>query len=732
MKLTRILIVLTLIVAAICFFYFDLSQYLTLETIQSRSGALRDQVHAHPLWAAGVFFFAYVALTVLSFPGTVVLTILAGALFGLGEGTLLVSFASNLGALIAMLISRFLLRDWVQRRFAKQVMSINRGLERDGAFYLFSLRLIPIVPFVLLNPALGLTRVGIWTFWWTTQAGMLPGNLVYVNAGLQLSRIREISDILSPSMIGTLVLLAVFPLAATRLLTLYKARKAFRGWSKPKSFDYNLLVIGGGSGGLAAARKAASFKARVALVERGQLGGAALHSGSVPARALMRAANMTHALRRGDTLGAGQCPEVDFAKVMQQVRQTLADAQARVTKDAYEKMGVEVIEGDAHLTSPWTVDVGQRSISARAMVLATGSHAFLPPIPGIDEVEPLTSENLWNLNERPDRLLVLGSNANACELAQAMQRLGCQVTMVFDDEEVLGSYEPEARRAIGDALSADGVRLLPKHRPERFERAGEAHRLVCTAPDGYSESAEFDRVLVALGRQPALDHLGLEALKLGTRDDKSLEVDEYQATRFPNIFAVGAVSAPDTSTHEAAHRAGYATTNALFSGLRRVAVSDRVLPCAAYTSPEVGMVGLTEAQAQAAEQEYEVTLIPLESMATAHLTAGNRGFVKVLTEHGRDRILGATFLGDGANEALAVLVVAMKHKLGLNKLHRVVHINPTLAEASVAVAEAWRQAHGAKRPLAWCERLQRWRRGAARRQSHTECEPEAKQPKTAV
>ncbi|MGM3387870.1 FAD-dependent oxidoreductase [Stutzerimonas stutzeri] len=733
MKLTRILIVLAFVVGAVCFFWFDLGEYLTLETIQSRSGALRDQVQAHPWWAATVFFTAYVALTVLSFPGTVVLTILAGALFGLLGGTLLVSFASNLGALIAMLISRFLLRDWVQRRFSKQIASINRGLERDGAFYLFSLRLIPIVPFVLLNPALGLTRVGIWTFWWTTQAGMLPGNVVYVNAGLQLSRIREISDILSPSMIGTLVLLAVFPLAATRLLTLYKARKAFRGWSKPKGFDYNLLVIGAGSGGLTAARIAASLKARVGLVERGQLGGAALHSGSVPARALMRAANMTHALRRGDTLGEGQCPEVDFAKVMRQVQRTLGEAQARVTVDAYEEMGVRVLEGEARLTSPWTVEVGDRAISTRAVILATGSHAYLPPIPGIDEVDPLTSENLWELQERPDRLLVLGSDGNACELAQAMQRLGCQVTMVFEQEQLLEGFEPQARQAIAEALEADGVRLLPQHSAERFEREGASHRLICAAGEGgASPAVDFDRVLIALGRQACLDDLGLDTLGLSTREDGSLEVDEYLATRYPNIYAVGAVAGPDTTTHEAAHRAGFATRNALFSGLRRVAVSDRVVPRAAYTSPEVAMVGLTEEQAQAVQQEYEVTLIPLESMATAYLSAGNRGFVKVLTEQGRDRILGATFVGDGASEALGVLVVAMKHKLGLNKLHKVVHLNPTLAEASVAVAEAWRQAHGAKRPLAWSERLQRWRRGKAHRQSHTNGDAEAKQPNTAV
>ena len=725
MKLTRIFIILAFVIAGFCFFWFDLGEYLTLENIQSRSGALRDQVQAHPWWAGVIFFTAYVALTVLSFPGTVILTLLAGALFGLMGGTLLVSFASNVGALIAMLISRFLLRDWVHRRFAKQIASINRGLERDGSFYLFSLRLIPLVPFVLLNPALGLTRVSVWTFWWTTQAGMLPGNAIYVNAGRELARLQSVSDILSPSMIGTLILLAVFPLAATRLLTHYKARKAFRGWQKPKHFEHNLVVVGAGSGGLAAARIAASMKARVALIEHGRLGGAALHSGSVPARTLMKAINTAHSLRQSDAL-VGNNQEINFAYVMQQVRHTLGEAQDRVTTDAYRSMGVDVIVGEAQLTSPWTVQVGERSISSRSIILATGSKAYIPDIPGLDQADPLTSESIWELEERPDRLLVLGGDRNACELAQALQRLGCQVTMVSEAEHLLEDLEPEAREAVRDALRADGVQLLLDHVPQQFDRTEDAYQLVCQTDDQQSLTIAFDRVLVAMGRRVQADNLGLDALELNIRDDGSVEVDEYLATRYPNIFAVGAVSGPDTSIHEAAHHAWFATMNALFSGLRRTVVSDRVVPIAAFTSPEVAMVGVTEAQANAAQTEYEVTRIDLEDLARAHLNAGNKGFVKVLTERGRDRIIGVTFVGEGASEALGVFVVAMKHKLGLKKLHRAVHLNPSLSEASVAVAEAWRTAHSAKRPLMWAERLQRWRRGRESEKADTEAGSAAK------
>ncbi|MDX2351097.1 FAD-dependent oxidoreductase [Stutzerimonas xanthomarina] len=710
MKLTRWLIVLSFVVAAVCFFWFDLEQYLTLEMIQAKSGALRDEVQAHPWWTGSVFFAAYVALTVMSFPGTVVLTLLAGALFGLVGGTLMVSLASNIGALVAMLISRFLLRDWIQKRFKKQIASINRGLERDGAFYLFSLRLIPLVPFVLLNPALGLTRVSMWTFWWTTQAGMLPGHAIYVGAGRQLARIREISDILSPSLIGTLALLAIFPLAATKLLTLYKARKVYSGWQKPKSFEHNLLVVGGGSGGLAAARIAASMKARVALVECERLGGAALHSGSVPVRALMRAANMNYALRQGSTLGIRLRTEVDFAEVMAQVRRTLDEAQEQVTAESCKATGVEMIRGKAQMTSPWSVQVGDRTLCSRAIVIATGSQPVIPPIPGLENVEPLTCENVWDLQQRPERLLIMGGEANACELAQAFQRLGCQVTLAVEGEMLLAAAEPEAREAVHDALRADGVEVLLKVSPQRFELVENERRLDCLI-DEQKHLLPFDQVLLALGRKAHLDDLGLERLELNIREDGSLEVDEYLATRYPNVYAVGAVAGPDSSFQSAKHHAWYAAANGLFSGFRRFMVSDRVVPRVAFTSPEIASVGLTEAQAKLAEVEYEVTMLDLDSLEAAQMSAGNSGFLKVLTERGRDRIIGVTLVGDGASETLAVFVLAMKHKLGLNKLRRTVHINPTLAEASLAVAEAWRRAHTAKRPQTWAARLHRWRLG---------------------
>ncbi|MDH2240847.1 FAD-dependent oxidoreductase [Stutzerimonas stutzeri] len=704
MKASRWIILALLITAVACFFIFDLSEYLTLESIKSHSGALKAKVQDHPWWAAGVFFAVYAALTALSFPGTVVLTLLAGALFGLIEGTLLVSFASNAGALVAMLMSRFMLRDWVQKRFGKQIAGINKGLAHDGTFYLVSLRLIPIVPFVLLNPALGLTRINMWTFWWTTQLGMLPGNAIYVNAGEKLVGLRSVSDILSPSIIGTLVLLAVFPIIATRLLTYYKARKVYRGWRKPERFDYNLVVVGGGAGGLATARIAASYKARVCLVERERLGGVAMHEGGVPTKALRRLANDLH-LRHD-----GQPPAEAFAELMTQVRQLTESARHKASVEDCSRLGIEVVEGEGRLSSPWTVEVEGRTLTTRAVVIATGSRPWLPPITGLDEVEPLTCDTLLQLRERPDRLVVLGSGAGACEFAQLFQRLGSRVTVVSEDTRLLDQEDAEAGQLLTAALTADGVDVQLGLTAQRVESSTGEYRLVCQDGDGEGVSLPFDRLLLMTGQCADVEGLGLDGLKLHCGDDGTLEADEYLATRYPNIYAVGSVAGPYGASYVAEHQAWYAAVNALFGGLKRFVVSDRVLPRAVFTSPEMATAGLTEQEAQALKLEFETTQLDMTALPGAVVEGAEQGFVKVLTEKGEDRIIGVTIVGAHASETLAGFVVAMKYKLGLHKVGDAVQLSPTQGEALRRVAVAWRQQHRSPRMLNWAARMNRWRR----------------------
>jgi len=287
------------------FLVFDLGQYLNLEALKAQQTALNAQVASNPWQSAGLFFLAYVAVTALSLPGAALMTLLAGALFGLFEGFVLVSFASTLGATLAMLSSRFLLRDWVQSRFGQRLSGINNGVEREGAFYLFALRLVPVFPFFLINLAMGLTRLPARTYWWVSQLGMLPGTLVFVNAGRELGQLDSLAGILSPGLLGAFVLLGVFPLIARKLLGLIQARRVYAGWHKPKTFDRNLLVIGAGAGGLVSSYIAAAVKAKVSLIEKHQMGGDCLNTGCVPSKALLRSAKLAHELKKRP--GAGFC-----------------------------------------------------------------------------------------------------------------------------------------------------------------------------------------------------------------------------------------------------------------------------------------------------------------------------------------------------------------------------------------------------------------------------------------
>lgn len=696
-------------------FFLDLDEYLTLEQIKQKQAFFSGQVSEHPWRSGTIFFLAYVALTALSFPGTLVLTLLAGALFGVVKGTLIVSFASTLGAVIAMLVCRYLMRDWIKRRFGQQVANIDRGIRREGSFYLFSLRLMPLIPFVLLNPVMGLTQVRFWTYWWTTQAGMLPGNAIYVNAGRELRQLQSVSGILSPTTLATLVLLAVFPLLARKALEAYRAHKVYKPWPKPRGFDRNLVVIGAGAGGLIATQIAARTRARVTLIERRPRRDGALYSGCVPVKALIRRARQVRAARAEALAGLPDCgATLDFAALMAGLRPIVERIEPQSPLAAALGPDVELIESEARITSPWTVEAGGRTITTRAIVLATGSRPRLPDIPGLDTVSPLTSDNLWSLDTLPARLLVVGGGPAACELAQAFRDLGSAVTLVNRSDTLLRREDDEAREAVLAALRADGIEVCLDHRPQRFEADGDGGRLVCRTPAGDERALAFDRVLVATGRVANLEGLGLDALGLNAGDEGTLEADDFLLTRYPNIYAVGDVAGPFTLGHATEHQARRATFNALYGGFRRVKASYRVIPWVTYTRPEVAQVGLTERQAREQGLEYEVTRIPLAELDRAILDGDTEGFVKVLTVPGKDTLLGATLVGGQAGEQVAEFTLAMKHRLGLAKLLETLHVQPSYAEASRLVARAWQRQHLGHWLQRWTERLHRWQRGTPR------------------
>ena len=711
MNIKKLAVLLAIVALVAAFFVFDLNQYFSLDAIKAQQQALNTQVMDNPLIAGGIFFVVYVLVTALSLPGAALMTLAGGALFGLGWGLVIVSFASSLGATLAMLISRFLLQDWVQQRFGRRLKPLNEGIEREGAFYLFALRLVPAFPFFMINLAMGLTHIKARTFWWVSQLGMLPGTFVYVNAGRELSQLDSLGGILSPGLIGAFVLLGLFPLIARKILDQVKARRVYRGWQKPNSFDRNLVVIGAGSGGLVSAYIAAAVKAEVSLIEKHAMGGDCLNTGCVPSKALIRSARLAAEVKRAATLGyTNASATVDFARVMDRVQRVITEIEPHDSPDRYRDLGVDVIQGAARITSPWTVDVAGRTLTTRNIIIAAGGRPIMPPIPGLDTVPAYTSDTLWGLREQPKRFLVLGGGPIGCELAQAFQRLGSQVIQVEQGERLLANEDSDASELVSLAMRSEGVDLRLGHKAERFEQTDQGAVMQARQLDTDElVSISFDAVLVAVGRRANTQGYGVEELGLKLRDNGTLETNEYLATRFPNIFAVGDVTGPYQFTHAAAHQAWFAAVNALFGSFKRFKVDYRVLPHVTFTEPEVARVGLSEAEAEEQEIAVEVTRYGIEDLDRAIADEAAEGYVKVLTTPGKDRILGVTIVGAHAGELIAEYVLAMKQNLGLNKVLGTVHSYPTFAEANKYAAGEWKRAHAPEKLLGWVQRFHRWR-----------------------
>ncbi len=707
-KRAPLIIIIALLIGA--FFLFDLGRFLSLEYLQSQRAGLVGYFQTNPLSMALGFFLAYVAVTGLSLPGAAVLTLVAGAIFGIFWGTLIVSFASTLGATLAFLLSRFLLRDWVQKKFGDRLSAINVGIEKDGPFYLFGLRLVPLFPFFIINLLMGLTAIPARTYAWVSQVGMLAGTLVYVNAGTQLGQLESLSGILSPGLLGSFVLLGLFPLIARRGLDWLRAQRVYEGWEKPTSFDRNLIVIGAGSGGLVTVYIAAAVKAKVSLVEKHKMGGDCLNTGCVPSKALIRSARFLSDAKRASELGF-QSTEVkfDFADVMERVHRVIKTVEPHDSVERYTDLGVEVIQGTARIVSPWKVDIDGQKLTTKNIVIATGARPFVPPLPGLDQISYLTSDTVWEIRKLPKQLLILGGGPIGSELGQCFARFGSEVTIVGP------GLLPREDKEVGDLLierfQNEGVQLQLGYRVKEF-RVEEGRQLAVCCKGEDEQLIEFDQVLFALGRAPNTTGFGLEELKIPLTSKGTIETNEFLQTRYPNIFACGDVAGPYQYTHAAAHQAWYTAVNALFGSLRRFRVDYSAIPHTTYTEPEVAKVGLSEKEAQAQGIEYEVTHFDLAELDRAIADEAAEGFVKVLTVPGKDRILGAIIMGEHAGELITEFVTAMRHGLGLNKILGTVHAYPTLSEANKYAAGEWKRAHAPEKLLRWVERFHSWRRGA--------------------
>ncbi len=711
MRTKQIVVIVVVALALAAWFVFDLGSYLQLETLQQRIDELRAWYVNNPLLAGVIYFACYVAVTALSVPGAAVMTLAGGALFGFWYALFLVSFASSIGATLAFLVSRVLLKDWVQERFGGHLGALNAGFEKDGPFYLFSLRLVPLFPFFLINLLMGLLPIRTWPFYWISQLGMLPGTAVYVNAGTQLGQLESLSGIISAPLLGSFVLLAFFPYIARWILAHLKRRRILAQYTKPKKFDNNLIVIGAGSAGLVASLIAATVKSKVTLIERHKMGGDCLNTGCVPSKALIRSARVAQTARRAEEFGlAPMAVEVNFPAVMQRVQGVVKTIEPHDSVERFTSLGVNCVQGDARILSPWEVQVNGEVLTARNIVIASGARPRVPDITGLSSLEYLTSDSVWEITELPEQLLVLGAGPIGCELAQAFARLGSKVTLVTHADRILPREDLEVGQLLHAEFKRQHIKVQVNFEPLFFSVEEDGECGVFKTPRG-QQRLLFDRVLLAVGRSANVEDMGLDELGIERRPSGTIAVDDYLCTAIPTIYACGDVAGPYQFTHMASHQAWYAAVNALFGRFRRFKVDYSVVPWATFTDPEVARVGLSEEEALAQEIAFDVTRYELQDLDRAIADGEARGFIKVLTEPGRDRILGATIVGYHASELINEFVLAMKHGLGLGKILGTIHIYPTLAEGNKFVAGEWRKARKPEGVLRWVERYHRWNRG---------------------
>jgi pyruvate/2-oxoglutarate dehydrogenase complex dihydrolipoamide dehydrogenase (E3) component/uncharacterized membrane protein YdjX (TVP38/TMEM64 family) len=719
-NLRKVLLLVAVLLGIVAFFALGLDRYFSLAFLKESQASLATLREQQPLQLALGFFLVYVAVTALSLPGAVIVTLAGGAIFGLGWGLLLVSFASSVGATLAFLTARFLLRDSVQSRFGQRLADMDKGIQKDGAFYLFTLRLIPVVPFFVINLLMGLTKMKTWTYYWVSQLGMLAGTAVYVNAGTQLGQLDSLQGILSPGLLGSFVLLGLFPLIARQVVEAVQKRKVYAQWAnvRPTSFDRNLIVIGAGAGGLVSAYIAAAVKAKVTLIEAHKMGGDCLNYGCVPSKALIKSAKLAHQMRHGANYGLNDTtPTFSFKAVMQRIHDVIKAIEPHDSVARYTGLGVEVLQGYAKLVNPWTVEIalnggGTQRLTARSIVIAAGARPFVPPLPGLDTVGYVTSDTLWDefakLDEVPKRLVVLGGGPIGSELAQSFARLGSQVTQVEMGARIMVREDEEVSALAQASLEADGVAVLTGHKALRCELV-DGEKTLVVEHAGAEKRIPFDQLLCAVGRVARLTGYGLEDLGIPT--NRTVETNEYLQTIYPNIYAAGDVAGPYQFTHVAAHQAWYAAVNALFGDFRKFKADYSVIPWATFIDPEVARVGLNEQEAKEKNIPYEVTTYGIDDLDRAMADSEAHGFVKVLTVPGKDKILGVTIVGTHAGDLLAEYVLAMKHGLGLNKILGTIHTYPTLAEANKYAAGEWKRAHQPHQLLAWVKKFHDWKRG---------------------
>ena len=706
-KISLVLILVLLIVLAKV---FGVSDYLSFTFLKSQQSNLISFYEAKPLLMISGYFLVYVLATALSIPGATILTLGAGAIFGLGYGIAIVSFASSLGATCAFLVTRYLFRGGLEKKFSNQLKAFNDGVDKEGAFYLFTLRLVPLFPFFVINMLMGLTRMKALTFYGVSQIGMLAGTFVYVNAGTQLAKLESASGILSFNVLISFVLLGIFPLIAKKFTNSLKAKKVYAGFKKPETFDYNMVAIGAGAAGLVSTYIGAAVKAKVALIEKHKMGGDCLNTGCVPSKALIKSSKVAATFKKSDEFGIDPIDfKVNFQKVMNRVHRVIGEIAPHDSVERYTNLGVECIQGEAEIISPWEIKVGDRILRTKSIILATGAGPLIPKLPGLTSDMARTSENLWDLKELPEHLVVLGGGPIGCEMAQAFRRLGSQVTLIEAGDKILQREDEDVSSELTSRMTSEGVKILTLHKAIGFKLVG-TQKIILVETRGKQIEIEYSECLLALGRRANTKMKGLDKLNLEISPSGTFVHDDYLRTKFPNVYVCGDCAGPFQFTHTAAHQAWYASVNALFSPFKSFKVDYRVIPWVTFTDPEVARVGLNEAEAKSKNIPYELTTYGLDDLDRAIAEGEAYGKIKVLTAPNSDKILGVTITGSRGGELLAEFVLAMKWGIGLNKILGTIHSYPTFPEAVKYLAGNWKKERKPEKILKMIEKFHAWRR----------------------
>ncbi len=668
-------LIVLIIVCVIAYYRLDGNQYLNLENIKLHHQELLSAYQQNPFSFSLFYFFVYVVLVALSFPGATVLSLAGGYIFGFIKGLLIINWASTIGASVAFLMARFFFKDFLQRKFHHTFLKINQGMDREGNQYLLTLRLIPIFPFFLINILMGLTNISFWRFFIVSLIGMLPGTAVYVWAGTTLQNVNSVSDIFTSKMITIFFLVGLIPIIQSKFLIYLKQRKNYLKFSKPKKFDYNLIVIGGGAAGLVNAYIAANLKAKVLLVEESNMGGECLNYGCVPSKALISLSNTK------------KYSKTNFAELKNEISNIIQSIAPHDSIDRYSNMGVDCEKGKANLISPFEIQINGKTFSGKKIVIATGAKPFYPTIDGLDKNKVFDYESVWKLEKLPDHLVIIGGGAIGCELALAFSKLGSKVSII-EQNAVLASEDRDMVNHVLTGLRTSTINIFENCKIISVNH--DENKIIFENENKITE-IHFEHLLLACGKVGNTEAISSN-LNFDLDSRNYIVVNEYLETvKYRNIYACGDVNGLKQLTNAASHQAWYTSINALFGTWKKFRIEHDFIPHAVFIEPELARVGLNELDAKRKSIEYDLYLFDASDLDRNLIERNKLGKIKVLTIKNTDQILGVTIVGEAASEILAEFVLAMKYHLGLNKVLATSHIYPSFSEQNKYVAGVWKK-----------------------------------------